>query len=655
MLVRGARLVVVVALAGCVPGARPSSSEGFAPVPTAPPGRFGSAPAFEAPQNAEQPARPITGGTLLALPDGRTAVAADPDRDRIFVADYAAQTVLADLPLQPGDEPGRLVADDQGRVHVALRGGGAVVTVLPGPWRLGARRPVCAAPRGIAFEAASGLLHVACAEGALVSLPADPAGAPTRRLALPDDLRDVVVDGDVLLVSRFRSAQVLTIDRDGRMLGKSAPPPRQVTRLVIDANGTGTSQPGMMTPSVAWKMVSLKVGQTLMLHQRGLADEVPVSQPGGYGGDCNGIVESAVSAVNPLEVQPWAGPSLSGSVVAVDLAVSPDGRQLAVVAPGNRRLARAEQLIVMSTAETYLPGPGCGAGAGGASGGSAGSGSAGGSTGAGDGGTDAGPAVDEVPDPGPPGQILGEATAVAYNPRGHILVQTREPAGIEVLTAPRRVVLTRDSRLDTGHAVFHANTGAGVACASCHPEGGDDGRVWKFRDAKGNVEVRRTQNLRGGISGTAPFHWNGDLRTMSALMGEVFVRRMNGPMLEAPMIDTLSTWIDTIPALPHRPVADPAAVERGRAAFVSPAVGCATCHAGALLTNNSTVDVGTGRAMQVPSLRGLPWRAPFMHDGCASDLGQRFSPACGGGDRHGFTSKLSPAALGDLAAYLQSL
>ena len=35
-----------------------------------------------------------------------------------------------------------------------------------------------------------------------------------------------------------------------------------------------------------------------------------------------------------------------------------------------------------------------------------------------------------------------------------------------------------------------------------------------------------------------------------------------------------------------------------------------TCHSGALFTNNATVDVGTGRAFQVPSLRGVAWRAP---------------------------------------------
>src|SRR5439155_1200658 len=82
---------------------------------------------------------------------------------------------------------------------------------------------------------------------------------------------------------------------------------------------------------------------------------------------------------------------------------------------------------------------------------------------------------------------------------------------------------------------------------------------------------------------------------------------------------------------------------------------CATCHAGTLLTNNTTVDVGTGQPLQVPSLRGVSWRAPLMHNGCAKTLADRFGDAaCTGGDKHGVTSTLTAAQLGDLTAYLSS-
>ncbi len=58
----------------------------------------------------------------------------------------------------------------------------------------------------------------------------------------------------------------------------------------------------------------------------------------------------------------------------------------------------------------------------------------------------------------------------------------------------------------------------------------------------------------------------------------------------------------------------------------------------------------------MPSLVRIGTRAPFMHDGCAPTLKDRFTnPACGGGDRHGKTSHLSDAQLDDLVAYLETL
>jgi len=64
--------------------------------------------------------------------------------------------------------------------------------------------------------------------------------------------------------------------------------------------------------------------------------------------------------------------------------------------------------------------------------------------------------------------------------------------------------------------------------------------------------------------------------------------------------------------------------------------------------------VGTGGEFQVPPLLGVGDRAPYLHDGCAPTLRDRFGP-CGGGDEHGHTSHLGPADLDDLVAYLSTL
>jgi cytochrome c peroxidase len=82
----------------------------------------------------------------------------------------------------------------------------------------------------------------------------------------------------------------------------------------------------------------------------------------------------------------------------------------------------------------------------------------------------------------------------------------------------------------------------------------------------------------------------------------------------------------------------------------------ASCHSGERTTNNRNLDVGTGAAFQVPTLRSIAWRAPYMHNGCAPTLRARFTDAaCGGGDRHGVTSHLSSGQLDDLVAYLETL
>jgi hypothetical protein len=57
----------------------------------------------------------------------------------------------------------------------------------------------------------------------------------------------------------------------------------------------------------------------------------------------------------------------------------------------------------------------------------------------------------------------------------------------------------------------------------------------------------------------------------------------------------------------------------------------------------------------VPSLVGVGSRGPFMHDGCAKTLADRFDPACGGDDRHGNTAGLSAGEIADLIAYMEAI
>ena len=230
-----------------------------------------------------------------------------------------------------------------------------------------------------------------------------------------------------------------------------------------------------------------------------------------------------------------------------------------------------------------------------------------------------------------------------------IFVQTREPATLFLVNANQTIQLATSSVEDTGHAIFHANSGGFLACAGCHPEGGDDGRVWNFDQ----IGPRRSQNLHGTIAGTAPYHWNGDQQDFPTLIHTVFTGRMSGGDLPSDEQAALQHFVEAIPELPNSPPADSDAVQRGKVLFDGQG-GCSGCHNGAKYTNNQTLDVGTGGKFQVPSLLGVGHRAPYLHDGCAATLNDRFGP-CGGGDQHGFTTQLSADQISDLIAYLETL
>jgi hypothetical protein len=265
---------------------------------------------------------------------------------------------------------------------------------------------------------------------------------------------------------------------------------------------------------------------------------------------------------------------------------------------------------------------------------------------------------------GKPLGLVESMASVAFDQAGLLYVFGREPATLDVfsvvadggggigasLHAMQSIALGGRSVRDTGHDIFHADVGSGLACASCHAEALDDGHVWDFL----KVGKRRTQNLRGGLLSTLPLHWQGEFATFRELVTDVMTGRMGGFIAKDEYKDALGNWLDKQPELPH-PSADPASVARGKQLFESQEVGCTGCHSGAAFTNNQTLDVGTGAAFQVPSLRGVALRAPLMHDGCAQTLADRFSPVCGGDGRHGNTSQLTAAERTDLIAYLASL
>jgi cytochrome c553 len=530
-----------------------------------------------------------------------------------------------------------------GRVHVALRSGGALVTIDPTKGTIVARRNVCPAPRGLAWDSATDLVWVACATGELAALPAGGGPATVQRV-VERDLRDVIIDNGSIAVTKFRSAEVLRLASDGTI-----------------ARRDGLPNDGSFAPHVLWRAVRGPSQKVVTVHQEHSTLPLPTHVVGGYGsGPESGAVAHRCTVMN-ADGSVEISVRLDG-VLPVDVAVSPDGSSAAVVAAGDGFVPGLASLFLVSLSASASPisGPPPTNGPLGAFGPDAGSAVfTGGSL----------PTI--VPSALPfgisakqlrtPGTALpvGQTPiAVAFDSSGRVLVQTREPARLWVIGASKaawiagttgtEITLASVSRDDTGHDVFHASAGATIACASCHPEGGDDGHTWLL-----DSERRRTPSLRGTLAGTAPYHWQGDEADLVVLTDDVYSQRMNGANLDASQMNALTGWLQAVPAPPAPTWIDPTAAQRGRALFERADTQCASCHSGPKLTNNQTVDVGTGKPFQVPPLVGVGWRVPLLHDGCAKSIADRFL-ACST-SRHGTISGLSQQDVSDLTAYLETL
>jgi hypothetical protein len=581
---------------------------------------------------------PISGGNLLISSDGTHAFVADPDRDRLVDVDLTSANAV-EIPLDAGDEPGRLVQDAAGRVHVALRRGGALVTVQND--QIVARRAVCAEPRGVAYEAATDLVHVACSTGELVSLPAA-GGDATRNVFIDRDLRDVIVRAGTLYVTRFRAAELIQLDANGAIVTRVTPPTEQ--RFDFNDEGGGGISDGSdgggdggipAIPAVAWRTIAMPDGSILMSHQRQLQTILSTVVHGGYGNGCGGPVEPDLTFIDGSNTMSPMLP-IDGDALPVDVAVNTAGTELAVVYAAGQ----VTQRITLDelTPDTGAPSSTICPDSTGDSGGGGG--------------------IDTPVVEGGLGtlmsDLLGAPTSVAFTPSDQVVIYYPELPGLAIHGVDgttQIITLPGDIGYDAGRALFHQQTPSGLACASCHPEAKDDGLVWDF-DTEG---VRRTQNLSGQILARAPYHWVGDEPNLPTLMDDVFGNRMGGAPPSNSEHESLGPWLDRVPAPAPLADVDPAAAARGQTLFQSADVGCTTCHAGALMSTKAIVDVGTGGAFKVPSLLGVNGRAPYMHTGCAATLLDRFTPACGGGDTHGHTSQLTADQLNDLVAYLETL
>jgi YVTN family beta-propeller protein len=228
-----------------------------------------------------------------------------------------------------------------------------------------------------------------------------------------------------------------------------------------------------------------------------------------------------------------------------------------------------------------------------------------------------------------------------------------------------------------------------VACASCHPDGHSDGRVWK------NPEGLRKTPAMMGLAHTHPLHWSADrdevqdfeytIRSKLMQGGGLYRGRMKPKVGFAPVeleenlsgrsadLDALAIYSNSFEFTlsPHIPAPGKLSAEatRGKLLFFDKAVGCSTCHSGPYYSDSSLKkpfalhDVGTGKddtgekmgpKYDTPTLLGVYRTGPYLHHGKAKTLLDVLT-SCNKGDKHGKTSHLKAGQLQDLVAFLKSL
>jgi len=216
-----------------------------------------------------------------------------------------------------------------------------------------------------------------------------------------------------------------------------------------------------------------------------------------------------------------------------------------------------------------------------------------------------------------------------------------------------------------GERLFHTagNTNIsrdGRACASCHPDGRDDGLVWPSADGP-----RQTLFLAGRVGGRrdAPFGWLGKHGSLKEHITTTIKNNLKGSGLSEEEVDALAAWLRVMPAPPLSPPSlnssrSAAVVQRGRELFNSSMLQCGTCHAEKTeFSDREAHDVASmsagdvSRQFLAPSLRFVGGTPPYFHDGRYATLADLLK----NNEKMGDTKSLSQEDRDALEAYLRTL
>jgi YVTN family beta-propeller protein len=222
-----------------------------------------------------------------------------------------------------------------------------------------------------------------------------------------------------------------------------------------------------------------------------------------------------------------------------------------------------------------------------------------------------------------------------------------------------------------------------MSCASCHNDGGEDGRVW---DITGMGEgLRNTISLRGRANAQGFLHWSGNfdevqdfegqIRTLAGGTGLMSDAAFNTGTRSHPLglakagvsadLDALAAYVGSLSTFANSPYRSSSGTLTSQAVagrLVFESSNCASCHGGmkfttsgaATLFNIGTLKPSSGQRLggvlsgiDPPTLRDVWATAPYLHDGSAATLANAVSAHSG--------VSLNATNMTNLVAYLQQI
>jgi DNA-binding beta-propeller fold protein YncE len=589
--------------------------------------------------------RPTASSSLACDAAARRVWVVNPDTNTL--AAVHADSLTQELEVPVCDDPRSVARSGAGEIWVTchdddrirvLSAAGAPLASLPTGY--------ASAPAGIAFSPDGATAYVALSgRGTLLRFNAA-TRQQTGSLPLGPTPRAVAVtsDGARVLVTRFRSprerAEVWDVAAGSFTLTRTLFIPKLGGEENRDTTASGRGVPNYLTGiAIAPDGTRAWVAATKPNAERGLLFGPDLDQ--------DNTQRSVVAELDLVGHRFRRSVDVDNSDSPTAVAFSPLGDYLFVTLQGNNETVVLDHLLIASASGlgSFVTRLGTGA-------------------------APQGVCVDPVSERTFTQDFLGRTVTALETGglfrRGEISLTATERSTVASETLPPPVLAGKRIFYDAADRRMSAE--GYLSCASCHVDGGHDGRVWDFT---GRGEgLRNTATLRGRAGvGQGNVHWSGNFDEIqdfendvrNAFGGAGFMDDGDYAATAPPLgpakaglsadLDALATYVASLDrgTVPRSPLRHPdgsftTQALAGRQVFR--ALDCGRCHAGAEFTDstqgNATLhDVGTLRTtsggrlggalpgIDTPSLLGLWDTAPYFHDGSAETLEDVFRVAGG--------------------------